>query len=160
MMSSRLLFSTRSLVNSQVARSFSTTSTLSIRLIPQEVASKIPKTPAPTKNVPDVETFLTKIGRNAIETSDNFESWEQLMTMTGFEMKQKGIDTRLRRYILGWRERFRVGGEDIELKEHKRGKKSWGGERRRKAVRAEFYAKEYRKMHKERLEAESAAAKK
>lgn len=66
-------------------------------------------------------------------------------------MKQKGIETRTRRYILAWREKF-VKGE--ELQEIKRGKKSWGGERRRKANKAEFVAKEFRKAHRERMEAE------
>lgn len=43
--------------------------------------------------------------------------------------------------------------------EFKRGKKSWGGERRRKAVKAEFLAQQYRKAHHERIAAEKAAQK-
>lgn len=58
------------------------------------------------------------------------------------------------RYILAWREKF-IKGE--ELQEIKRGKKSWGGERRRKANKAEFLAKQYRKAHRKRLEAEGKA---
>jgi hypothetical protein len=58
------------------------------------------------------------------------------------------------RYILAWREKFRKGEE---LMEFKRGKKSWGGERRRKAVKAEFLAQQFRKAHHERLAAEKAA---
>lgn len=59
------------------------------------------------------------------------------------------------RYILASREKFLKGEE---LKEIKRGKKSWGGERRRKANRAEFLAQEYRKAHHERIAREAAQA--
>lgn len=58
------------------------------------------------------------------------------------------------RYIMAWREKYSKGQE---LEEIKRGKKSWGGERRRKANKAEFIAQQYRKAHKERLEAQSSA---
>lgn len=87
--------------------------------------------PSPSESVPDVETFLTKIGRNAKEHVDVFESWEQLFTLSSEELKEKGIDTRLRRYFLAWRERFRKGEE---LREFKRGVKKHGGERKRRLV--------------------------
>jgi hypothetical protein len=93
-------------------------------------------TPLPTEDVPDVATFLTRIGRNMIEHVDNFESWESLMTATTYDLKNKGIDTRPRRYLLAWRERF-IRGQ--QLTEHHRGKKRWGGERKREEVRARHF---------------------
>lgn len=92
--------------------------------------------PATSQEVPDVEAFLTKIGRNMVEHVDQFESWENLMTMTSYEMKNKGIDTRQRRYLLLWREKYRRGEP---LTEHVRGKKRWGGERKRTEVRAKHF---------------------
>lgn len=56
---------------------------------------------------------------------------------------------------MAWREKFSKGEE---LKEIKRGKKSWGGERRRKATKAEFMAKKYREEHHRRLKEEADAA--
>lgn len=112
---------------------FSTCSVKNIQFI--EIAKDLPQ---PTDTVPDVQAFLSKIGRNTAEYAENFESWESFMTMTSQQMKDKGIDTRQRRYILAWREKFCRGEE---LKEIKQGKKSWGGERRRKAIRAAHFGR-------------------
>lgn len=85
-----------------------------------------------------MQTFLTKIGRNMTEYADQFETWESLMTMSSYELKNKGIDTRPRRYLLQWREKFRRGEP---LTEHVRGKKRWGGERKRTEVRAKHFGR-------------------
>lgn len=117
--------------------------------------------PPPTAEIPDVTTFLTKIGRGTLESvgpsfaaSESSSSWQDLMTLSSYELKQKGIETRTRRYILSWREKFTKGEPVVE---NKRGKKSWGGERRRKANKAEFVAMKYRKEHRERMDAEAEA---
>jgi hypothetical protein len=55
------------------------------------------KIPQPTEQVPDVTTFLNKIGRNCIEHEKHFDSWEKLMTVSSKELKDAGIDTRDRR---------------------------------------------------------------
>lgn len=58
-------------------------------------------------------------------------------------MRELGIEpTRNRRYILHWREAFRMANGELKLKEHKRGKKIDGGERRQKQVRAKRRAEE------------------
>lgn len=92
----------------------------------------------PTSEVPDVETFLTKIGRNMVQHKEQFESWDSLVQATSTELKNKGIDTRDRRYLLGWLEKF---SRNVPLEEIRRGKKLWGGERKRKAQRAAFYGR-------------------
>lgn len=126
--------SRKALNQSWIPRSFTTSCCSYIQFIdmPKQV-------PSPTETVADVETFLKKIGRNTIEFAQHFDSWEKLMTISSQEMKEKGIDTRQRRYILAQREKFRRG---VEPKEIKRGKKSWGGERRRKANRAAYYGRQ------------------
>jgi hypothetical protein len=92
----------------------------------------------PTAEIPDVQTFMKKIGRDASETTDHFESWEHFMTASSEYMKEKGIDTRLRRYIISQREKFRQG---LPVREYKRGKKSWGGERKRDEFRAQHFGR-------------------
>ena len=90
-----------------------------------KIESDIPK---PTETVPDVLTFLTKIGRKSEEHADVFENkWETFWSMDSKKMKDAGIDAKDRKYILSWRERFRKG---LELQEFKESKKKHGGERR------------------------------
>ncbi|CAO3676066.1 unnamed protein product [Rhizopus stolonifer] len=68
---------------------------------------------ATAKSVPstrDPESFLKAIGRNCGELASKFESWEQLFTTNGRVMKtDMGIDTKARKYILSWTERYRKG---------------------------------------------------
>ena len=71
-------------------------------------------------------------------------------------MKNMGIDTRARRYLLRWRHKFL---NDLEpLREHKLGKKRNGGERKAKTVIAKRQAlerlEEKEKWAQEELEAE------
>ena len=66
--------------------------------------------PPPTPFVPDVETFLSLIGRNMIRFADKFPTWEKLFTLESRELKLLGIEpTRQRRYLLRKREKFRRG---------------------------------------------------
>ncbi|ODV94552.1 hypothetical protein PACTADRAFT_50429 [Pachysolen tannophilus NRRL Y-2460] len=96
--------------------------------------SKIEKIPKPTSTVPDVKTFLAKIGRNAEEHVEIFENWDQLFTLSSKQLKEKGVaDARLRKYLLSWREKFRKGEP---LRYIARGTKKNGGERKRRAFLA------------------------
>ncbi len=53
--------------------------------------------PDPTTEVPDVPTFLEKIGRGCKGHADVFENWESLFTLSSAELKEKGIETHMRR---------------------------------------------------------------
>lgn len=102
-----------------------------------------PPIPSATEVIPDVPTFLKRIGRNTIQHEPKFTSWEQFFALTSAQMRELGIEpTRNRRYILHWREAFRMANGQLKLKEHKRGKKIDGGERRQKQVRAKRRAEE------------------
>lgn len=94
----------------------------------------------PTTEVPDVETFLAKIGRNMVQYKENFETWDQLVGASSSELKEKGIDTRDRRYLLSWLDRYNRG---VPLNYYPRGKKPWGGERKIRANRAAFYGRKH-----------------
>lgn len=124
----------RNLITQQHCRTFTSSS---YKL--GKILTTYKQVPEPTSTVPDVETFLTKIGRNSIEHAKHFESWNDLFTKTGQQLKESGIDTRERRYILNWCERYRQG---FELNEYKRGVKKWGGERRAKENKAVFYGRQ------------------
>lgn len=85
-----------------LSQSFSTTRSQQLDFVRKPTAKVAP----PTEQIPDVETFLTKIGRKAVEVADTFETWQSLMTMSSADMKQKGIDTRLRRYAQDYYHEF------------------------------------------------------
>lgn len=108
------------------------------------------------ENVHDLQTFLTLIGRNTIEHADSFENdLNKFLETSSDEMKNMGIDTRTRRYLLRWKYKFI---NDLEpLREHKRGKKKNGGERKAKTVIAKRKALE-RLEEKERAKTEEADA--
>ncbi|KAK8186139.1 IGR protein motif-domain-containing protein [Phyllosticta citribraziliensis] len=66
--------------------------------------------PEPTPFVPDVSTFLTLIGRKVSQHADKIPSWKDLFTMTSEQMREAGVEpARSRRYIINWREKFRIG---------------------------------------------------
>jgi hypothetical protein len=68
------------------------------------------RAPAPTPFVPDVQTFLTVIGRNLSQHASKIPSWEALFTLSSTQLRELGIEPpRSRRYLLAWRERFRQG---------------------------------------------------
>lgn len=92
----------------------------------------------PTEQVPDVQTFLSKIGRNMTQYAEGFESWDQFISSSSKQLAEKGLDTRDRRYLLNWFDKY---GRGVELHEYKRGKKQWGGERKRNGERAAFYGR-------------------
>ncbi|KUI56741.1 Protein FYV4, mitochondrial [Cytospora mali] len=91
---------------------------LQIRFAHQQ-ASKTPIIPSPTPFVPDVKTFLTLIGRGMSSHTAKFPTWEALFSLTSPQLKELGIEPpRLRRYLIHWREKFRLGnfgpGGDIK----------------------------------------------
>ncbi|KAJ5818271.1 hypothetical protein N7474_003862 [Penicillium riverlandense] len=75
--------------------------------------------PSPTPFVPDVQTFLTLIGRSMSKHASKLPSWEKLFTLNSNELRAAGIEpARQRRYLMRKREKFRKGlhgpGGDLE----------------------------------------------
>ncbi|CDO93176.1 unnamed protein product [Kluyveromyces dobzhanskii CBS 2104] len=89
------------------------------------------KTVSPSKQIPDVATFLNRIGRKCEEFAETYENkWDNLFIWDGKMLKEKGIPIEQRRYILNQVEKLRKGEDILEIK---KGKKSFfGGERKRK----------------------------
>ena len=118
------MFRTTGLLVSTTSRAFSTRSVaLSAKLtVPPETMS--------------ATDFLNKIGRGASEHSELFPTWGSIFTVTRAEMKEKGIESNYRRYILNWRYKYRQDST-IKLYEIKTGKKINGGERKRRAFLAQ-----------------------
>ncbi|KAI0997963.1 hypothetical protein K3495_g10227 [Podosphaera aphanis] len=70
--------------------------------------------PSPTKFCPDVQTFLSLIGRNMIEHTSKFSGWSSLFRLESQQLKRLGLEPpRSRRYLLLWRERYRQGNLGI-----------------------------------------------
>lgn len=110
--------------------------TLPMRSFSQSIVNYKTNTSTYTKeNVHDLKTFLTLIGRNCVEHLDLFEGdLNKFIETPSKKMKDMGIDTRTRRYMLRWKHKF---VNDLEpLREHKRGVKKNGGERKAKTVKA------------------------
>ncbi|CAI4053112.1 hypothetical protein SUVZ_15G2110 [Saccharomyces uvarum] len=99
-------------------------------------SSTIPK---PNEQIPDVDTFLTKIGRNCNELKDTFENtWNNLFLWDSKALKEKGVNIQQRRYILNQTQKYR---NNEPIREIKLGKKSFfGGERKRRAFTAKWKA--------------------
>lgn len=81
--------------------------------------SAAPSVPSPTPFVPDVQTFLTLIGREMSKHASKIPSWDQLFTLNSNQLRDLGIEnTRQRRYLIRKREKFRNGlygpGGDLE----------------------------------------------
>ncbi|KAI9347058.1 IGR protein motif-domain-containing protein [Pilaira anomala] len=68
--------------------------------------------PSVRGNIQDVPSFMKAIGRKCEDVAGKFESWEQLFTTKSRAMKaDMGINTKQRKYILSWVERYRNGIE-------------------------------------------------
>ncbi|RAH69027.1 mitochondrial 37S ribosomal protein mS41 [Aspergillus aculeatinus CBS 121060] len=66
--------------------------------------------PSPTPFVPDVQTFLTLIGRGMNKHTSKLPSWDKLFSISSQELKELGIEpASQRRYLLRKREKFRRG---------------------------------------------------
>ncbi|GME62901.1 hypothetical protein GTA08_BOTSDO03098 [Neofusicoccum parvum] len=78
----------------------------------RQLHNRIPQRPVPqpTPFVPDVNTFLTVIGRKLSQHAAKIPSWEALFSLTSDQLRDLGVEpTRSRRYLLHWREKFRNG---------------------------------------------------
>lgn len=97
--------------------------------------------PKPSSEIPDTTTFLNVIGRNCNEFIDTYENqWDNLFKWDSNTMKEKGIPTQQRKYILFQLEKYRSGEL---LNEIQKGKKSFfGGERNRKEKKAKWLAEQ------------------
>ncbi|WPK25088.1 hypothetical protein PUMCH_002390 [Australozyma saopauloensis] len=107
------------------------------RLFSSSLVSYKTNTSTRTKeNVHDLKTFFELIGRDTIEHHDSFEGdLQKFLDTSSKEMKAMGIDVSTRRYMLRWKNKFI---NDLEpLREHQRGKKRNGGERKEKQVLAQ-----------------------
>lgn len=95
--------------------------------------------PKPSDQIPDVDAFLTKIGRNCNELKDTFENnWDNLFKWDSKTLKEKGVNIQQRKYILNQVQNYR---NNKPIDEIKLGKKSFfGGERKRKAFTAKWKA--------------------
>jgi len=96
---------------------FASVSRQCVRHLHKNVAA--PAVPSPTPFVPDVQTFLTLIGRDMSKFASKIPSWEKLFTLSSAELRDMGIEpARQRRYLLRQREKFRRGqygpGGDLE----------------------------------------------
>ena len=85
----------------------------------QALATPPPSIPTPIPFVPDVETFLTVIGRGLRQHAAKFPTWDALFTLSSDQLRELGVEPpRARRYLLRWRQRFREGkfgiGGDIQ----------------------------------------------
>ncbi|KAK3685925.1 IGR protein motif-domain-containing protein [Podospora appendiculata] len=79
--------------------------------------------PSPIPLVPDVETFLTVIGRGLKQHAAKFPTWEAMFSLTSEQLRELGVEPpRARRYLLRWRQRFREGkfgvGGDLKYVEN------------------------------------------
>lgn len=87
--------------------------------------SAAPSIPSPIPLVPDVETFLSVIGRDLKQHAAKIPSWEALFTLTTDQLRELGVEPpRSRRYLLRWRQRFAEGryGPGGDFKHVKDGK--------------------------------------
>lgn len=98
----------------------------------------------PSSEIPDVAAFLSRIGRKCDEYTETYENnWDNLLSWDGKALKEKGVPIQERKYILFQVEKLRKGEE---IKEIKKGKKSFfGGERKRKETIAKWRAEERNK---------------
>lgn len=121
------------------------------------IACKVNTSTRTKENVHDLDTFFKLIGRKTSEHLNSFEGdLDKFLNTSSKEMKNMGIDVSTRRYMLRWKHKF---VNDLEpLREHKRGKKKNGGERKAKTVLAKRQAlkklEEKERFANEELEAE------
>ncbi|KJZ75563.1 hypothetical protein HIM_05026 [Hirsutella minnesotensis 3608] len=78
-----------------------------------------PPIPKPRPFVPDVQTFLTLIGRGLSKHASKFPSWDALFSLSSPQLQELGIEPpRTRRYLLQWLNKYRLGalgpGGDFE----------------------------------------------
>ena len=55
----------------------------------------------------DPETFCRQIGGDCDDISDKFETIDEIFTLTTYQMKERGVPTKQRKYILRCKEQLR-----------------------------------------------------
>ncbi|KAI0725620.1 IGR protein motif-domain-containing protein [Fomitopsis betulina] len=70
--------------------------------------------PPATSPLSTPEAFLKAIGRKA-DTKVKAESWEDLWAMNRLRLKEAGVDTKDRRYILWCMAKFRQGLDPVQF---------------------------------------------
>ena len=76
----------------------------------QYTSARPPKVPSPIPLVPDVETFLSLIGRDLKRYTSKIPTWEALFTLNSEQLRELGVEpARSRRYLISWLEKFRLG---------------------------------------------------
>ncbi|KAI8965686.1 IGR protein motif-domain-containing protein [Daldinia sp. FL1419] len=81
-----------------------------IRASSSTTTRPVAEIPSPTPFIPDVQTFLTVIGRGLSQHASKFPTWEALFSLTSDQLRELGVEPpRTRRYLLQWRQRFRLG---------------------------------------------------
>ncbi|KAI1391185.1 IGR protein motif-domain-containing protein [Hypoxylon trugodes] len=87
-----------------------TTTSPQTRLSSSSSTQATPTIPSPTPFVPDVQTFLTVIGRGLSQHASKIPTWDALFSLTTEQLQELGIEPpRSRRYLLRWRQRFQAG---------------------------------------------------
>ncbi|KAJ2959548.1 hypothetical protein NQZ79_g4985 [Umbelopsis isabellina] len=65
--------------------------------------------PSPRGEIMDVEAFLKHAGRGSDEAATKFQDWNHLFTASSRDLKEMGLPTKQRKYILSRVEFFRQG---------------------------------------------------
>lgn len=71
--------------------------------------------PNPTADIPDVQAFLNKIGRDTAQYGESVyeNDWKKLFSYKGKHLKAKNVPVQTRRYILKHLEYFRLEQFDL-----------------------------------------------
>ncbi|CAO3659481.1 unnamed protein product [Umbelopsis ramanniana] len=65
--------------------------------------------PSPRGKTTDVESFLKHAGRDSEEFASKFQDWQQLFSVSSRELKEFGLPTKARKFILSRVEFYRQG---------------------------------------------------
>ncbi|CAO3671083.1 unnamed protein product [Umbelopsis vinacea] len=65
--------------------------------------------PPPRGKITDVESFLKHAGRGSDESASKFQDWNHLFSVSSRDLKEFGIPTKQRKYILSRVEFYRQG---------------------------------------------------
>lgn len=74
--------------------------------------------------ITDVESFLKHAGRGCDESASKFQDWDHLFTVSSRDLKEFGIPTKQRKYILSRVEFYRQGIDPYPIAV-KKPKKKW-----------------------------------
>jgi hypothetical protein len=77
----------------------------------------------PRGNVKDVESFLTIIGKNAINSASKIASWDVLMNSSSKQLKTLGVDCKTRKHVRKWVDLYKMGIDPWEFAQHIKGQR-------------------------------------